>query len=202
MTGSALAGIAAIATATGVRRRRDFYRPMILIALAYALAIAAMGLVDGALGSVLLRRAIWGVAAGFASVLDRDAPPADLGDDLLGHDRHHAARAGRPQSPHSQAAHARGARDVPPHPRGGSLAEAGAAAIGGNPLLGRIGAYYHDIGKIEKAEYYVENQSSARSRHEKLSPTMSCLIIEAHVREGAEIARKERLPRAIVDAIL
>jgi hypothetical protein len=65
-----------------------------------------------------------------------------------------------------------------------------------------VGAYYHDIGKIEKAEYYVENQSSARSRHEKLSPTMSCLIIEAHVREGAEIARKERLPRAIVDSIL
>jgi putative nucleotidyltransferase with HDIG domain len=84
----------------------------------------------------------------------------------------------------------------------GSLAEAGAEAIGGNPLLGRVGAYYHEIGKIEKAEYYVENQSSARSRHEKLSPTMSCLIIEAHVREGAEIARKERLPRAIVDSIL
>lgn len=84
----------------------------------------------------------------------------------------------------------------------GSLSEAGAAAIGGNPLLARVGAYYHDIGKIEKAEYYVENQSSARSRHEKLSPTMSCLIIEAHVREGAEIARREQLPKAILNAIL
>jgi putative nucleotidyltransferase with HDIG domain len=84
----------------------------------------------------------------------------------------------------------------------GSLAEAGAAAIGGNPLLARVSAYYHDIGKIDKAEYYVENQSSARNRHEKLSPTMSCLIIESHVREGAEIARKEKLPRAIVDGVL
>jgi putative nucleotidyltransferase with HDIG domain len=65
-----------------------------------------------------------------------------------------------------------------------------------------VGAYYHDIGKIDKAEYYVENQANARNRHEKLSPTMSCLIIQAHVREGAEIARREKLPQAIVDAIL
>ncbi|HKW50292.1 MAG TPA: HDIG domain-containing protein [Candidatus Eisenbacteria bacterium] len=202
MTGSALAGIAAIATATGVRRRRDFYRPMILIALAYALAIVAMGLVDGALGSVLLRRALWGVAAGFASVLTvtlllpiletifsvtTDITLLELAD--LNRPILRRLMLEAPGTYHHSLVV-------------GSLAEAGAAAIGGNPLLGRIGAYYHDIGKIEKAEYYVENQSSARSRHEKLSPTMSCLIIEAHVREGAEIARKERLPRAIVDAIL
>src|SRR5207249_2235881 len=83
----------------------------------------------------------------------------------------------------------------------GSLSEAGAEAVGGNPLLARVSAYYHDIGKIDKAEYYVENQSSARSRHEKLSPTMSCLIVEAHVREGAEIARREKLPTVILNAI-
>ena len=202
MTGSALAGIAAIATATGVRRRRDFYRPMILIALAYALAIVAMGLVDGALGSVLLRRALWGVAAGFASVLTvtlllpiletvfsvtTDVTLLELAD--LNRPILRRLMLEAPGTYHHSLVV-------------GSLAEAGAEAIGGNPLLGRVGAYYHDIGKIEKAEYYVENQSSARSRHEKLSPTMSCLIIEAHVREGAEIARKERLPRAIVDAIL
>jgi putative nucleotidyltransferase with HDIG domain len=202
MTGSALAGIAAIATATGVRRRRDFYRPMILIALAYALAIVAMGLVDGALGTVLLRRALWGVAAGFASVLvvtlllpiletvfsvTTDITLLELAD--LNRPILKRLMLEAPGTYHHSLVV-------------GSLAEAGAAAIGGNPLLGRVGAYYHDIGKIEKAEYYVENQSSARSRHEKLSPTMSCLIIEAHVREGAEIARKERLPRAIVDSIL
>ena len=84
----------------------------------------------------------------------------------------------------------------------GSLSEAAAEAVGGNPLLSRVSAYYHDIGKIDKAEYYVENQSSARSRHEKLSPTMSCLIIEAHVREGADIARREKLPKAILNGVL
>jgi putative nucleotidyltransferase with HDIG domain len=202
MTGSALAGIAALATATGVRRRRDFYRPMILIALAYALAILAMGLVDGALGTILLRRAVWGVAAGFVSVLvvtlllpiletifsvTTDITLLELAD--LNRPILRRLMLEAPGTYHHSLVV-------------GSLAEAGAAAIGGNPLIGRVGAYYHDIGKIEKAEYYVENQSSARSRHEKLSPTMSCLIIEAHVREGAEIARKERLPKAIVDAVL
>ncbi len=202
LTGSALAGIAALTTATGVRRRRDFYRPMFLIAVAYALAIVAMGLVDGALGTVLLRRALWGVAAGFASVLvvtlllplletafsvTTDITLLELAD--LNRPILRRLMLEAPGTYHHSLVV-------------GSLAEAGAAAIGGNPLLGRVGAYYHDIGKIEKAEYYVENQSSARSRHEKLSPTMSCLIIEAHVREGAEIARRERLPKAIVDAIL
>ncbi len=202
LTGSALAGIAAIATATGVRRRRDFYRPMIVIALTSALAITAMGLVDGAVGSVLLRRALWGVAAGFASVLvvtlllpiletvfavTTDVTLVELAD--LNRPILRRLMLEAPGTYHHSLVV-------------GSLSEASAAAIGGNPLLARVGAYYHDIGKIEKAEYYVENQSSARSRHEKLSPTMSCLIIEAHVREGAEIARKECLPKAIIDAIL
>src|SRR5439155_7057678 len=69
LTGSALAGIAAIVTAAGVRRRRDFYLPMLVVAVAYAFAIGAMGLVDGARWDVLLRRAAWGVVAGFGSVL-------------------------------------------------------------------------------------------------------------------------------------
>lgn len=200
-TGSALAGIAAIASATGVRRRRDFYRPMLVVAIAYMVAIGAMGLVDGARWDVLLRRSLWGVVSGFGSVLVvtillplletifsattdmRLLELADLNRPIL---RRLMLEA--PGTYHHSLVV-------------GSLAEAGAAAIGGNPLLGRVSAYYHDIGKIDKAEYYVENQSSARNRHEKLSPTMSCLIIESHVREGAEIARKEKLPRAIVDAI-
>jgi len=202
LTGSAFAGIAAIATATRVRRRRDFYRPMILIALAYAFAIIAMGMVDGALGTVLLRRALWGVATGLASVLvvtvilpiletvfsvTTDITLLELAD--LNRPILRRLMLEAPGTYHHSLVV-------------GSLAEAGAAAIGGNPLLARVDAYYHDVGKIEKAEYYVENQSSARSRHEKLSPTMSCLIIEAHVREGAEIGRKERLPQAILEAIL
>jgi len=174
----------------------------VVIAAAYAFAIIAMGLVDGGQGIVLLRRGIWGVVAGFASVLavtlllplleslfsvTTDITLLELAD--LNRPILRRLMLEAPGTYHHSLVV-------------GSLSEAGAAAIGGNPLVARVGAYYHDIGKIEKAEYYVENQSSARNRHEKLSPTMSCLIIEAHVREGAEIARKERLPRAVIDAIL
>lgn len=201
LTGSALAGIAAIATASGVRRRRDFYMPMLVVAIAYAFAIGAMGLVDGARWDVLLRRMAWGVVAGFGSVLlvtlllplleaifsvTTDITLLELAD--LNRPILRRLMLEAPGTYHHSLVV-------------GSLAEAGAEAVGGNPLLARVSAYYHDIGKIDKAEYYVENQSSARSRHEKLSPHMSCLIIEAHVREGAEIARKQKLPKAILCGI-
>lgn len=83
----------------------------------------------------------------------------------------------------------------------GNLAESAAEAIGANTLLARVGSYYHDIGKIEKREYFIENQSRMRNPHEKLSPTMSCLILINHVKKGQEIARKYKLPKEIRDFI-
>jgi hypothetical protein len=84
----------------------------------------------------------------------------------------------------------------------GSLAESGAEAIGANSLLARVSAYYHDIGKLAKPEYYAENEpASMRSRHERLTPTMSTLVVKSHITEGLELARRERLPRAVANAI-
>ena len=82
-----------------------------------------------------------------------------------------------------------------------NLCEAAAKAIGANVPLARVGAYYHDIGKIEKPEYFVENQTGARNKHEKLVPSMSALILESHVKEGAEMAREANLPVSVVDFI-
>ncbi|MBN1479557.1 HDIG domain-containing protein [candidate division KSB1 bacterium] len=79
----------------------------------------------------------------------------------------------------------------------GMLAEAATEALGGNALLARVGSYYHDIGKLEKPEYFVENQTKGRNPQEKLTPTMSSLILSNHVRRGAEIAREYGLPREI-----
>jgi hypothetical protein len=83
----------------------------------------------------------------------------------------------------------------------GTLAEDAAKAIGANSLLARVGSYYHDIGKMPKPEYFVENQMGARNKHEKLAPSMSALILEAHVREGKELAEKNGLPECIIDFI-
>jgi cyclic-di-AMP phosphodiesterase PgpH len=83
----------------------------------------------------------------------------------------------------------------------GTLAEAAAEAIGANSLLARVGAYYHDIGKIKKPEYFVENQVYGRNKHEDLSPSMSCMIIASHVKDGLELAKEFRLAKIIRDMI-
>ncbi len=83
----------------------------------------------------------------------------------------------------------------------GNLAETACDAIGANGLLARVGAYYHDIGKIEKAQYFAENQPIMESQHDKLAPSMSSLIIINHVKEGLEKAKREKLNRALIDFI-
>jgi len=76
----------------------------------------------------------------------------------------------------------------------GALAEAASDAVGANGLLARAGAYYHDIGKINKPGYFVENQAMGVSRHDRLSPGMSLLIIIGHVKDGIEMAKEYGLP--------
>jgi putative nucleotidyltransferase with HDIG domain len=79
----------------------------------------------------------------------------------------------------------------------GAVCEAAADEIGAWGLLARAGAYYHDIGKINKPEYFIENQAGGASRHARLSPAMSLLIITGHVRDGLELAREYGLPPAL-----
>jgi len=78
-----------------------------------------------------------------------------------------------------------------------TLSEAAAEAIGANSLLCRVGAYYHDVGKMHKAEYFIENQYDGQNRHINLSPSVSLLIIIGHVKDGIELAREYNLPTSI-----
>jgi cyclic-di-AMP phosphodiesterase PgpH len=82
-----------------------------------------------------------------------------------------------------------------------SLVEAAAEAIGANSLLAKVSAYYHDIGKLAKPHYYIENQPGYDNRHDKLSPKMSSLIIISHVKEGYELASKVKLGLPIINII-
>ena len=79
----------------------------------------------------------------------------------------------------------------------GQLVEAAAREIGANPLLARVGAYYHDIGKLKKPQYFVENQAGGRNPHDKLKPGTSAQIIRAHIKEGLDLAEEHRLPAVI-----
>jgi len=83
----------------------------------------------------------------------------------------------------------------------GSLVEAAAESIGANPLLAKVGAYYHDIGKIKKPLYFIENQRGSENKHDKLSPNMSSLILISHIKEGGEQAKDHRLGKVITDII-
>lgn len=83
----------------------------------------------------------------------------------------------------------------------GQLAEHAARAVDANALLTRVGALFHDIGKMQKPEYYVENQRPDLNKHDELSPSMSALVISAHVKEGIELGRRWRLPQAVLDFI-
>ncbi len=82
-----------------------------------------------------------------------------------------------------------------------NMVEATAKDVNANPLLAKVAAYYHDIGKMRKPLYFVENQEDRRNKHEKLAPSMSALILISHVKEGVELARKHKLGREILDII-
>jgi len=83
----------------------------------------------------------------------------------------------------------------------GQLASSGASATGANALLARVGSYYHDVGKIGKAMYFIENQQGAINPHDKLNPTMSARILVSHVKDGAKLAKEWKLGKPILDII-
>ena len=83
----------------------------------------------------------------------------------------------------------------------GNLAEAASETVGADPLLSRVGAFYHDIGKVRRPYFFVENQFMNTNPHQKISPNLSSLIIRSHVKDGLEMAREEKLPLPIVEII-
>jgi len=83
----------------------------------------------------------------------------------------------------------------------GTMVEAAAVEIDANPLLARVTGYYHDIGKIKKPQYFIENQRNGKNKHDKLAPSMSSLILVSHIKEGVEIARENKLAKVIIDGI-
>jgi putative nucleotidyltransferase with HDIG domain len=83
----------------------------------------------------------------------------------------------------------------------GTMVEAAASEIGANPLLAKVCGFYHDIGKIKKPMYFVENQTNGVNKHDKLAPSMSSLILISHVKDGVEIAKKNKLGQIIIDTI-
>ena len=198
---SIFAGTAAVISVAKVRSRTWFIRSILMISTAYILSITAIEILRYTSFTKFLVYWLHGIANGFLSPLltyglqvlfeflfnmTTDLRLLDLSDlnrPLL---RRMAVEA--PGTYHHSI-------------MVGNLAEVAAEAIGADGLLARVGSYYHDIGKIEKPEYYIENIQRSKNPHEKLSPNMSSLILATHVKRGLEIADLYKLPQEIKNFI-
>ncbi|MEW6724520.1 MAG: HDIG domain-containing metalloprotein [Bacillota bacterium] len=83
----------------------------------------------------------------------------------------------------------------------GNLAEAATEVVGGHSLLARVGAYYHDVGKLRRPPFFIDNQTGVENPHDKITPSLSAIIITSHVRDGVDMAEQARLPQQVVDII-
>ena len=83
----------------------------------------------------------------------------------------------------------------------GNLAEAAADAIGADPLLARVASYYHDVGKLKRPSFFIENQENGENPHDKLQPTLSTLIIISHVKDGSDMLRELNFPKEIINIL-
>ncbi|HSG29897.1 MAG TPA: HDIG domain-containing protein, partial [Candidatus Krumholzibacterium sp.] len=198
---SVLAGVAAIVSISQLRERKNFYTIFLYVSMAYIAGIVSFGLTENMTFTEFLRHTIWGIANGFiCTILVMFLLPileslfnvttnftlmelSDLNRPLLKRliieapgTYHHSLLLG-------------------------NMVEAAAGEVGANGLLARVMAYYHDIGKLAKPEYFFENKGENINKHEKLSPTMSGLILASHVKEGVELARNEKIPDAVIDGI-
>lgn len=198
---SMIAGIAGVYTAVHLRRRSQFYRALLFVFLGYVASISAINLMRGVPLLEMATDAGWAALnATLATMITVIVLPvfeifsgittditllelSDLNRPLLKRLMLEAPGTYH----HSMIV--------------GQLAEAAAESIEANALLARVGAYYHDIGKLAKPQYFGENDPSSKGKHDRLTPTMSCLILGSHVKDGLDLAREEKLPNAILSFI-
>ncbi len=182
-------------------QRSSLTRAGLLIAAFNVVSITALGMIHGTPSEFIIQNSAWGILNGFISailtigtlpfletffdisssfrLMELTNPNQPLLKQLL---------VGAPGTYHHSVVV-------------GNLAEAAIEEIGGNSLLARVGAYYHDVGKLKRPYFFAENQEAYKNIHDDLEPSLSALVIASHVKEGVEMARKYKLPKSVVDII-
>ena len=192
-----IAGSTAALAVRPVGRRDQSYLWMALTAFAMSLAIAASGIAQGTARDPLIASLVRGIGATVASVIAA-VLVLPYAERFTGRETHLTLLEwGDLNRPLLQRLSLEAPGTYAHTIAIANLAEAACRAIGANAVLARVGAYYHDIGKLAKPQYFVENQPRGRNLHDKLKPQTSASIIRNHVREGLELADAERMPRSI-----
>ena len=201
MAVSFFVGVVGVISIRRIRDRRQFLQSVFILAVAYICAITFMGFLRmvpirdivsdwayGALNGLLSPVIVYGILPVIESIFDITTDLSLLEFSNLNHPLLKRLSMEASGTYHHSIIV-------------GNMSESAAQAIGANSLLARVGSYYHDVGKIEKSEYFAENMRSGENPHEKLSPQMSALILMNHVKKGLELARQYRLPPSIVEVV-
>ncbi|HEY8965956.1 MAG TPA: HDIG domain-containing metalloprotein [Candidatus Methylacidiphilales bacterium] len=201
---SLIIGFTAVFFSRNVRRRNDLIRAGVAVGVAGLVCAVSFGLLNGSVPGLFLKQAVLGIGVGVLTALvvssilpiletvfeiNTNMSLIELAD--LNHPLLRQLTMEAPGTYHHSLMVA-------------NLAEAAAQSVGANGTLCRVMAYFHDIGKLKKPEYFVENagaNGTGENPHDALSPTMSSLIIISHVKEGVDLAVKNRLKKPIIQAI-
>ena len=196
-----VAGSAAALFVRAVRRRAQTWIFIAIIFLAYTGTIVALGvLASRSAEGIIYSLGYAGINSVVSAILAMGFLPVFEWFTRITTDQT-LLEWGRPEPAAPQAAGDGGARHLRALDQCGQPGEAAAGAIGANGLLCRVGVYYHDVGKMAKPRYFIENQPGGRNPHDDLEPAASAAIVRAHVTEGARMAREAGLPEVLVDFI-
>ncbi len=197
---SFLSGVAATAVVLGAQRRLDLIRAGLLLSLLSVAILAVLGVLANDEPGRFPALAAWGAANGFfCSILTLAFLPV-FEYVLNAPTRFKLMELSDLNSPIFKRMLSQAPGTYTHSISVANLAETACEAIGANSLLARVSAYYHDIGKVDQADYFIENQK-AYNKHDRMKPSLSAAVIKSHVRIGIEKARELRLPQAIVDII-
>ncbi len=198
---SVISGIVAIYSIRKATQRSSLTRAGLIIAGVNIITISALGLINNEGYYLILQNNLWGVLSGFLAVILTIGilPFLESYFDITTSFK--LMELSNPNQPLLKKMILEAPGTYHHSIVVGNLSETAAEEIGCNGLLARVGAIYHDIGKIKRPYFFTENQEAYKNIHDEMEPSLSALVIASHVKEGIELAKKNKLPKDIIDII-
>lgn len=198
---SVISGIVAIYSIRKATQRSSLTRAGLIIAGVNMINISALGLINNEGYYLILQNNLWGVLNGFLAVILTIGilPFLESYFDITTSFK--LMELSNPNQPLLKKMILEAPGTYHHSMVVGNLSETATEEIGGNGLLARVGAIYHDIGKIKRPYFFTENQEAYKNIHDEMEPSLSALVIASHVKEGLELAKKNKLPKDIIDII-